>query len=105
MTPSEQRLWHALRGKRLNAIRFRRQHVLGPYVTDFFCSSARLAIEIDGGVHDDEDRQARDANRDQWMASQGVRVLRIPNRLVEDNIDAALRMIVEAVERAERRLP
>jgi len=98
MTRSEQRLWQALRGKRLGGIRFRRQHVLGPYVVDFFCSAARLAIEIDGGVDDDEDRQARDDARDRWMEGQGVRVLRVPDRLVADNIDAVLRIIAQAVE-------
>jgi very-short-patch-repair endonuclease len=54
MTRSEQRLWMALRGKQLGGVKFRRQHVLGPYVVDFFCSARRLAIEIDGGVHLDD---------------------------------------------------
>ncbi len=99
MTRSEQLLWMALRGKQLGGVKFRRQHVLGPYVVDFFCSARRLAIEIDGGVHLDDERQAHDAQRDAWMRAQGVRVLRIPDQLVRDNIDAALRLIAEAVAR------
>jgi very-short-patch-repair endonuclease len=99
MTRSEQRLWMALRGKQLGGVKFRRQHVLGPYVVDFFCSARRLAIEIDGGVHLDDERQAHDAQRDAWMRAQGVRVLRIPDQLVRDNTDAALRLIAEAVAR------
>ena len=99
MTWSEQRLWLALRGKQLAGVKFRRQHVIGPYVVDFFCSASRLAIEIDGGVHLDDERQAHDARRDAWLSGQGVTVLRIPDRLVRDNIDAALRLIAEAVER------
>ncbi|MFA7263604.1 MAG: endonuclease domain-containing protein [Caulobacter sp.] len=96
MTWSEQRLWHALRGKRLNGVRFRRQHVLGPYVVDFFCSASQLAIEIDGGIHEGDDRQLHDAQRDAWMAARGVRVLRLSDRLVRDNLDAALGTISEA---------
>ena len=73
--------------------------MLGPYVVDFFCSAARLAIEIDGSVHENEERQARDGLRDLWMEGQDVRMLRISDRLVQDNIDAVLRMISDAVER------
>lgn len=96
MTRSEQRLWLALRGKQVAGVKFRRQHVLGPYVVDFFCSASRLAIEIDGGVHQDEEQQVHDARRDGWMRGQGVRVLRIPDQLVQHNIDDALRLIAEA---------
>lgn len=98
MTRSEQRLWLAVRGKQLGGVKFRRQHVLGPYVVDFFCSARRLAIEIDGGVHQDDEQQVHDARRDAWMHGQGVRVLRIPDKLVRDNIEAVLRLIAEAVE-------
>jgi very-short-patch-repair endonuclease len=96
MTGSEQRLWQALRGKRLGGVRFRRQHVLGPYVTDFFCSARRLAIEIDGGAHEAEEAQMRDAQRDAWMASRGVRVLRIPDRRVREDFDGVLAIIARA---------
>jgi very-short-patch-repair endonuclease len=99
MTWSEQRLWQALRAKRLGGVKFRRQHVLGPYVVDFFCSSCRLAIEIDGGVHQEDERQMHDVRRDAWMHGKGVRILRIPDQLVRDNIDAALQLIAEAVRR------
>ena len=97
MTLSEAALWTALRGKRLAGLRFRRQHVLGPYVVDFFCSAHRLAIEVDGGAHRGDEAVARDGLRDQWMATQGVRVLRVSDSLVLDDIDAALRLILQAM--------
>ena len=66
---------------------FRRQHPIGPFIADFYCSSARLVIEVDGGVHDDEDHQIRDAGRDQYMVERGYRVLRIAARSVLDDPD------------------
>jgi very-short-patch-repair endonuclease len=100
MTLSEAALWNALRGKRLDGLRVRRQHVLGPYVVDFFCSAHRLAIEVDGGVHRGEEAEAKDGLRDQWMAARGVRVLRVSDSLVLDDLDAALRLIMQSIRGA-----
>ncbi|WP_204270871.1 DUF559 domain-containing protein, partial [Escherichia coli] len=58
--------------------RFRKQHAAGPYVLDFYCAPAMLAIEVDGEAHARGDRPARDATRDAWLAEQGVKVLRYP---------------------------
>jgi len=99
MTLSEVALWTALRGKRLEGLRFRRQHPLGPYVVDFYCAAHRLAVELDGAVHSSEAGADRDAERDLWIGRQGVRVVRIPGELVLGDMEAALRMISEAVGR------
>jgi len=93
MTPSEIILWRVLRAKRFQGLRFRRQHPFGPYILDFYCDAAKLAVEVDGGVHDHEDRQIQDAIRDDWIARRGVRTLRLPVRLVLDDTEAALRLI------------
>ncbi len=93
MTKAEVILWSSLRGKQLSGLKFRRQHPLGPYVVDFFCASHRLAVEVDGGVHDDADRAYRDADRDSWIQARAIRLLRIPNDLVLDNLRAATRLI------------
>ena len=77
MTPPEVWLWNLLRQKP-EGIRFRRQHPLGPYVLDFYCPEARLAIEIDGMAHDMGDNPARDIARDAWLTDQGLRVVRYP---------------------------
>lgn len=97
MTLSEIALWTALRGKRLEGLRFRRQHPLGPYVVDFYCAAHRLAVEVDGAVHLSEAGAERDSARDLWISRQGVRVVRIPGELVLGDVDAALRIISEAV--------
>lgn len=73
-------LWSRLRRGGLQGFRFRRQHPIGPYVLDFYCSQARLALEVDGAAHDVADRAAADAVRTAWLAAQGVEVLRLPAR-------------------------
>ena len=92
MNEPELRLWNRVRANRLDGVHVRRQHPLGPYVLDFFCARARLAIEVDGGMHDD-DRKARDETRDAWLAMQGVRTLRLPASLVMGDMEAALAVI------------
>jgi very-short-patch-repair endonuclease len=82
MTRAEVALWKRLRGRGLEGLRFRRQHPMGPYVVDFYCPAARLAVELDGEVHQNERAVARDAERDSWLREQGVRVVRIPNQVV-----------------------
>lgn len=85
-------LWQLLRGKHLAGLRFRRQHPVGPYVLDFFCTDLQLAVEVDGAAHDHPDRAARDGRRDIWLAQQGIAVMRVPARdlLTEDGRQSVL---------------
>ena len=92
MTPPEARLWVALRRK-TQGLRFRRQHPIGPCVLDFYCDAAKLCVEVDGQTHWIGDAQARDAERDAWLALRGIRTLRIAASLVFEDLDTALRMI------------
>ena len=97
LTPPEARLWVALRGKQLAALKFRRQHPIGPFVLDFYCDSARLAVEVDGEGHHLGDEPERDRRRDAWVARQGVRTLRIAAIDVRDNLDEVVQRILEEV--------
>ena len=74
MSLPEVLLWRLLRQA---PVKFRRQHPIGPYVLDFYCPSATLAIEVDGAAHDFGGRPQRDEVRSAWLACQGVQVLRI----------------------------
>ena len=76
MTPPEVMLWVRLRPRQPEGPRIRRQHPIGPYIADFYCSAARLVIEVDGRGHNMGDRPERDERRDAWMAAQGFTVLR-----------------------------
>jgi len=78
MTEPEVMLWSRLRGRNPSSPTFRRQHPFGSFILDFYCPAARLAIEVDGATHWDEEAQAKDEARDRWLTGQGVRVSRIP---------------------------
>src|SRR6185503_3129223 len=71
-------LWQVLRRGQVAGLRFRRQHPIGPYILDFYCPHARLAIEVDGFAHDAAARVVHDARRKAWLAQHGITVLRIP---------------------------
>ena len=79
--------------RKTQRLRSRRQHPIGPYVLDFHCDAAKLCVEIDGQTHWLSDAQARDAERDAWLALRSVRTLRISATLVFEDLDTALRMI------------
>jgi len=89
MTNQERILWKALRKNQLDGLHFRRQQVIGGFVADFYCASARLAIEIDGDSH--LSRVDYDADRDRALAQMGIRTLRITN----DEVDADLERVLQ----------
>ena len=94
LTPAEQALWQALRGRRLNGLKFRCQHPVGPFVLDFYCPARRLAVEVDGDVHDEQ--MAHDEARSDELRDYGYRVIRCRNDEVLDNLDAVLDRIRQA---------
>ena len=78
MSEAEVMLWSRLRGRTPDRPTFRRQHPFGSIILDFYCPSARLAVEVDGATHWDDLARKHDEARDRWLASQGVAVVRIP---------------------------
>jgi len=85
-TPAERVLWECIRRKALG-YKFRRQHVVFGYIVDFWCPALRLAIEIDGKVHD----PIKDAKRDKHLKQDGVdTVLRFTNEQVFDNLSGVI---------------
>ena len=98
-TDVENLLWLELR-RNFPDVKIRRQHPIGPYIADFFCSASKLVVEVDGGVHREEDRQVRDFHRDEYLRGRGCRVLRITDSEVLNNPDAAAERV-----QAEARLP
>ncbi|MDP1914545.1 endonuclease domain-containing protein [Brevundimonas sp.] len=93
LTLPEVVLWTALRGRRLGGLRFRRQHPIGPYIVDFFCPALRLALEVDGRVHEHPDSLRHDRRRTDWLNERGVEVFRISARAVLENLDGVLLVI------------
>ena len=106
LSPPEARLWSRLRKRGAGVPVFRRQHPIGPYIVDFFCAKARLAVEIDGISHDMGDRPQRDISRDAWLAAQGVTVTRIAAReLMRDMDEAADALVRTAAAMIETAAP
>jgi len=91
MTDAERRVWFALRDRRFDGWKFRRQVPFGQYILDFVCFDAKLVIEVDGGQHDE--RAAYDARRSAHLEKSGFRVLRFWNNEVLGNLDGVLTMI------------
>lgn len=94
MTPAEDRLWAALRNRKANGLKIRRQHPVGAYVLDFAIPSIRLGIELDGAVQDG--RQEDDAARTAVLEAEGYRVMRFPNQRVFEDLEGVISEIVEA---------
>ncbi|MDX2113617.1 MAG: class I tRNA ligase family protein [Alphaproteobacteria bacterium] len=93
-TEAERKLWDYLCGKKLEGYKFRRQHPIGHFITDFYCASAKLVIELDGGHHNEEDNAAYDNERTAFLESAGYRVLRFWNNDVMKNINGVIDRIL-----------
>ena len=101
MSPSEVRLWRVLR-LRPEGLQFRRQHPFGPFVFDFFCKAAGLAIEVDGLAHEFGDNPVRDMRRDLWAREQGIETMRISAEDVRRNLEG---VVIHIVNRCVERTP
>jgi very-short-patch-repair endonuclease len=99
-------LWQKLRNRQLG-VNFRRQHPAGSFVLDFYCSSLRLAIELDGGQHAEPSNKATDRKRDQWLAERSVTVMRFWNSDAAQNLTGVLELIAAKIQdlRAARVTP
>ncbi|MBC6982037.1 endonuclease domain-containing protein [Caulobacter sp. 17J80-11] len=97
-TLAEAALWKLLRGGRLDGLKFRRQHPIGRYFADFACASARLVIELDGGVHDRDEAVTYDHLRQQEIEAAGWHVLRFRN----DDVFGEPHKVVDEILRGAR---
>jgi very-short-patch-repair endonuclease len=97
--PAEITLWAYLRGLRQDGLRFRRQHAIGPYITDFCAPRQKLIIEVDGSQH--LDQQEYDAARTLFLESQGYQLIRFWNSDVMNKIDEVMGVILQALEKAK----
>ncbi len=89
-TDAEKKLWSKLRARQLNSLKFYRQFSVGTYILDFYCSVCRLAIELDGGQHAEEERILYDENRAAYLNENNIRVIRFWDNDVLNNIEGVL---------------
>ena len=87
LTMAEARLWKYLQKSQLDGRKFRRQHSIGNYILDFYCTSEKLAVELDGGQHYEETTQSYDETRTEFLNKLGIRVIRFTNTMVLGNIE------------------
>ena len=95
MTKEERKLWYEYLNK--YPYRFRRQVTFGNYILDFYCSAAKLAIELDGSQHYAEKGTAYDMQRTVYLNSLGIYVLRFSNLDVLQNLNGVCQVIDMAV--------
>ena len=98
-TPAEAALWAALSGKKKDGLRFRFQHPIGQFVLDFYCTSCKLALEVDGGVHDG--RVEEDDARTRHLEGHQYQILRFRNEEVLLDLDSVLARILDAADGKE----
>lgn len=91
-TEAENVLWNAVKGKQLG-VRFRRQHPVQQFIADFYCHSALLVVELDGGYHDTEAQTLADQKRTDALEASGLKVIRFHNEEVLDNLERVLEVI------------
>ena len=96
MTPAERALWQAVRNRKLDNLRICRQYAVGTFILDFYCPTLRLAIEVDGSVHDDPAVAEHDRLRQDLIEQYGWGVLRLRNETILNDLPAALDQIRSA---------
>lgn len=93
MTPAERLLWEHVRNRRCGGFKIRRQQVVKGFVADFYCESAKLAIEVDGDVHDDTEQRKTDFHRGKVFKTHGIKTIRFENENVLLHITDVLKKI------------
>jgi 5-methyltetrahydrofolate--homocysteine methyltransferase len=97
-TQSESVLWEMVKSKKLEDYKFRRQHIIGNYITDLICLDKKLVIEIDGLIHQLPENIAADEERTTWLENKGFKVIRFTNEVVLNNADEVLNLILTTLK-------
>jgi very-short-patch-repair endonuclease len=99
MTEAESVLWKKLKTKQVLGLKFRRQHPINTYIVDFYCHSAKLVIELDGGIHKTQKEYDKERTKDLNM--YGLTVMRFFNSEIEKDIDNVISKIKKKIEQIE----
>lgn len=101
-TKAEKILWEYLRNRKLDGLKFRRQHPIDKFIADFYCHEKKLVVELDGAVHDDKMNADHDSARTYELEGFGINVVRFKNSEVENNIEFVLSEIRKIIEKIGR---
>jgi len=94
-TEAEKLLWAELRNRKLNGLKFRRQHPIDKYIVDFYCHEKKLVIELDGSIHDKKENKEYDQARTIELGGLKIKVIRFRNDEVENGIGKVLEKIIQ----------
>ena len=98
LTEAEKLLWIELRNRKLNGLKFRRQHPLDKFIADFYCNEKKLVVELDGNIHDEKVNKEYDEARTAMLAGLNIIVLRFRNEDVINNMKEVLKKISDAAD-------
>ena len=101
-TEIEGHLWQFLRGRQLGGYKFRRQHPIGAFIVDFYCPERKLAVELYGGQHADDDHIVYDENRTAILEKEGIKVLRYWDSDVLNDMNSVLVDILEVLDNRDK---
>ena len=101
MTRQERRLWYDYLKRQ--EIKFRRQVPIGSYIVDFYNSSLKIAIELDGSQHYEPEEEKYDIRRTEYLNSQGIEVIRIPNNQIDKNFNGVCVAVDEIIKKFSHR--
>jgi len=94
-TDAERVMWEALRNRKLNNWKFRRQHPISKgFILDFYCAETKVAVELDGTHHKSKGQKEYDKDRAEFLKDYGIRIIRIPNEEVLNSIENVLQQII-----------
>lgn len=96
-TPAEKMLWKYISKDKILGLRFLRQYSAGPYILDFYCPKIRLGIELDGEVHNKEDRKLYDKDRSKYLESLDIQIIRFWNSDVLNDIKSVLKEMQDKI--------
>jgi len=95
-TPAEEAFWKAVRYHGVGGYQFRRQHPVGPFILDFYCAKRKLAVEIDGAIH--ELQAEHDQARTEALATLKIQVIRFRNEELLQDLPGVLDRLAEALK-------
>ncbi|UUM28915.1 endonuclease domain-containing protein [Acinetobacter colistiniresistens] len=104
-TDAEHLMWQILRAKRFMNLKFRRQHVIAPYIVDFYCHELGLVIELDGSQHNTDDGRAYDFERTKFLEALDLKVVRYWNHEILKNTERVLDDLWNVCSHLKRKTP
>lgn len=92
-TPSEAKLWQALRNRKILNLKFHRQYIISGFILDFYCPALKLGIEVDGSIHNLKDNKLYDLERENIIKQQNIIIIRFTNKDIQNNLPAVIEQI------------